>query len=567
MPAGTRAHPDQKTLNVEKALMKTVTRILAIALLSAVNLPTPYILAQDGSSRSSQRVQAAAANPVAGSGTVGQIVKWTGLTGETFTVGNSIITETKTGLIGIGTQTPASRLSVLGTIESLSGGFKFPDGTLQTTAGLGSVFRDATLIGNGTAASPLGIAPFGVGNLQLGNAAVTSQKIANGSVVRSLNGLFDDIRLEAGSNISITPSGNTLSFSVRGVLSAVAHDGTLTGDGSGSAPLGIARGGVDTEQLADLAVGESKIGGGAVTAAKIKTPASPTAGQFLSFNGVELAWQTPAGGVSVPLVLEGVSPTILSVANIGGGIGVAASGGGSTSADAADALQGQGGSSLAGNGGFGLFALGGFGSGVGNSGGAGVFALSGLGFDGARNGLAGSFLGDVEITGSFNVTSGTKNFKIDHPLDPENKYLYHAAIESSEVLNIYSGNVTADANGEAVVSLPDWFEAINKDFRYQLTVIGSFAQAIVGSKIKNNRFTIRTSAPNVEVSWQVVGVRSDAAMLKRPFKVEEEKADGERGLYLDPAAFNQPEEKQIQLARRPELIKQLRERRQTGNQR
>ena len=219
-----------------------------------------------------------------------------------------------------------------------------------------------------------------------------------------------------------------------------------------------------------------------------------------------------------------------------------------------------------GSGGSGLFALGGLAGGLGNTGGFGILALAGAGLNGARNGPAGSFLGDVEVAGSFNVSIGTKNFKIDHPLDPENKYLYHAAIESSEVLNIYSGNVTADANGEAIVSLPDWFEAINKDFRYQLTVIGSFAQAIVGSKIRNNRFTIRTSAPNVEVSWQVVGVRSDRSMLKRPFKVEEEKADAERGLYLDPAAFNQPEEKQVQLARRPELIKQLKEQRQTGNQ-
>src|SRR5678816_2790358 len=102
--------------------------------------------------------------------------------------------------------------------------------------------------------------------------------------------------------------------------------------------------------------------------------------------------------------------------------------------------------------------------------------------------------------------------------------------------SVYSGNVTTDANGEAAITLPDWFEAINKDFRYQLTVVGQFAQAIVAGKIRNNHFTIRTSSPNVEVSWQVTGVRSDVTMLKHPFKVEEDKTAAERDYYLTPEA-------------------------------
>jgi len=187
--------------------------------------------------------------------------------------------------------------------------------------------------------------------------------------------------------------------------------------------------------------------------------------------------------------------------------------------------------------------------------------LDASGLAGATGGAAGNFQGKVIINGTLNV-SGTKNFKIDHPLDPENKYLYHAAIESSEVLNVYSGNVTTDANGEAAVSLPDWFEALNKDFRYQLTVVGQFAQAIVGSRIKNNRFTVKTSTPNVDVSWQVTGVRSDQAMLKHPFKVEEDKGSAERGHYFVREAFEQPEEKSVEWARHPELMKQLKAKRE-----
>lgn len=178
--------------------------------------------------------------------------------------------------------------------------------------------------------------------------------------------------------------------------------------------------------------------------------------------------------------------------------------------------------------------------------------------NGATDGLAGSFLGDVLITGNLNVTA-TKNFKIDHPLDPENRYLVHAAIESSEVLNVYSGNVQTNTQGEATVTLPEWFEALNKDARYQLTVVGTFAQAIVAEKVKQNRFTIRTNAPNVEVSWQVTGVRSDAVMRQRPFNAEEEKPERERGHYLNPEAYGQPEERSVEWARHPEMMQRMKE--------
>jgi hypothetical protein len=152
---------------------------------------------------------------------------------------------------------------------------------------------------------------------------------------------------------------------------------------------------------------------------------------------------------------------------------------------------------------------------------------------------AGAFTGTVIVEGDFTAT-GVKAFTIDHPLDPANKILRHAAIESNEVLDMYSGNITTDANGYATVELPDYFETINKDFRYQLTVMGTFAQAIIKQKISSNQFIIQTNQPNVEVSWQVAGVRNDKQMQAHPFVAEEAKTSRQAGKYFQPALYGQP---------------------------
>jgi hypothetical protein len=145
----------------------------------------------------------------------------------------------------------------------------------------------------------------------------------------------------------------------------------------------------------------------------------------------------------------------------------------------------------------------------------------------------------VSITGTLSAT-GTKNFRIDHPLDPANKYLTHAAIESSEVLNLYSGNATLDASGEALVQLPDWFEAVNKDFRYQLTPIGAPGRDLyVAEEISGGHFKIAGGKAGGKVSWQVTGVRNDAWEKAYPMLVEADKGS-DRGHYLTPELYGQP---------------------------
>jgi len=173
--------------------------------------------------------------------------------------------------------------------------------------------------------------------------------------------------------------------------------------------------------------------------------------------------------------------------------------------------------------------------------GYGIYA--GAGTDYNDYAYAGYFSGDVYVAGTLSKSAGT--FKIDHPLDPENKYLQHSFVESPDMLNIYNGNVVTDNNGFARVELPDYFEAINMDFRYQLTVIGTFAQAIVGEEISNNQFIIRTDEPNIKVSWQVTGVRNDVWAQSHRIEVEPAKPPHEIGTYLHPEEHGQPIEKHV----------------------
>jgi len=392
--------------------------------------------------------------PVFGGGTIGRLTKWVGFTSNSF-IGDSTIFEDKFGKVGIGTDAPSSRLTVVGTIETTLGGLKFPDGSVQTTAavtGLQSVVHDDTLNGDGTNGAPLQVA-----------------------VPLTLTGTIADSAI-----ITVTNNDNfAAGFGIRA--------------NGGSSPDAFAGSGVQ----GNGGPSDSSKGG----------------------NG-----------------LEGFGGSTKT--NIGG-IGVRAGGGPADSGFAGSGVDASGGPGL----------------GAGSLSGDGIVAAPGVTLHGAASGRAGTFNGDVQINGDLDV-SGTKNFKIDHPLDPEKKYLLHAAIESSEVLNIYSGNVTTDGRGEATVTLPNWFEAINRDFRYQLTVIGAFAQAIVATEISQNTFTVRTSAPNVKVSWQVTGVRSDRVMLTHPFKAEEEKPQFERGTYVSPGAYGLPEDRGAEWARRHEPVQQ-----------
>jgi hypothetical protein len=183
----------------------------------------------------------------------------------------------------------------------------------------------------------------------------------------------------------------------------------------------------------------------------------------------------------------------------------------------------------------------------GQSSGTDGVALFGWGKSGAK---AGIFQGDVEVRGNLTVVNGNKPFKIDHPLDPQNKYLLHNAVEAPERKNVYDGLAQLDEDGAASVDLPGWFEALNGDFRYQLTAVGGAAPNLhVAEEVSGNRFKIAGGEGGMKVCWQVTGSRKDPWAAANPFEIEQEKPQEERGRYLQPDLYGAPEEQSVMRAR------------------
>ena len=354
------------------------------------------------------------------------------------------------------------------------------------------------------------------GKIGIGTSLPTSQL--------TVNGVIEMIGAEGG----IKFADGTLQTTAG--LATVSRDGTLKGNGTPTSRLGL---------QVPLVLSSS------ASSSEVLTVANGAQNGFgmRVFGGPEGVAVRATGG--------------------SGGLGVEATGGQKDGGISGDGIRAFGGISNGGNGGTGVIARGGGATSNDqnptNRAGHGIEAFGGFAFTPSMRGLAGKFNGDVQVTGVLAKAGGS--FKIDHPLDPENKYLSHSFVESPDMKNIYDGNVTTDENGEATVMLPDYFEALNSDFRYQLTVIGTFAQVIVAEEIKDNRFTIKTSAPGVKVSWQVTGIRQDAWANQNRIKVEESKTEKERGFFLHPEALGKDEERGVEWANRPEFMREMKQRR------
>ena len=607
--------PEQRRvllLSVPYALKASDSETLGGLPASAFMLAAPGASAA-GSSSGATNVSAPAALPptsLGGSGTLDYLPIWTG----TNSVGNSILFQSGTGgsaKIGINTTTPAATLDVKGSI-TFHGPLNFPAiNTANATSGSNSQSETmvASSYNSGTSAGvnqkfrwqaePVGnntINASGSLNLLFGSGSATPDETgltiaSNGQITFASGQAFPG----AGTVASVGLSAPSSDFTVSG--------GPVTGKGTLALKWKVA----PTAAATPNAIAKRNTSGG-FSSTYLETgfiSAFPSAASTYAVYGSETSGDSQGQGVIglskagigvfgrgvYGLRGEGVTYGVFGMAqangfgvvgdaNNGGGYGVVgeAGGGGSVGVygigydigDFGVVGQANGASSsvgVRGTGNNGATAMEGVTDGSGtalyvqsmagpainaytSSGGTGILAS-------VASGYAGWFNGNVNIDGNLSKSGGS--FKIDHPLDPANKYLYHSFVESPDMMNIYNGNVTTDGRGDAVVSLPDWFETLNRDFRYQLTVIGQFAQAIVSEEIAAGRFTIKTDKPNVKVSWQVTGIRQDAWAKAHPIPVEEVKPEAERGSYLHPELYGAPEEKGVLWAKFPQATKQWKE--------
>lgn len=151
-----------------------------------------------------------------------------------------------------------------------------------------------------TSRTPLTSSAYSLNSRTVADNSITSSKIASSQVVKSINNLEDNVTISAGSNINITPSGNSLTISC-----PTAKGGTITGVAVGQGLSGGGNSGIVTLSVANSGITTPLIANGAITAPLIATG---------TVDGTKL---------SVPLFLNAsTSNYIVAASNYGSGDGI-----------------------------------------------------------------------------------------------------------------------------------------------------------------------------------------------------------------------------------------------------
>jgi hypothetical protein len=408
------------------------------------------------------------------------------------------------GKVGIGTTAPGQKLSVIGTIESTSGGFKFPDGSTQASAATGGGVT-------GVNASAGITGSIGSGLLTLTGDTTYLQKRVTGTCA---TGSAMAVIGADGSVSCNTVSGGggslTLPFSGTGADSPPTTQGVVRVTDTTNGPANPQTGGPPDPNTIPAALLGLATGTG-ITAGVVGKATGPDGVGVVALNtstvGDEvptmISWNQATSGKATLFAGLASSP---DARGIDLGFAVTPSRGFIQAKVGPDANQTT------------------------------VFFVDGGGTITTNGGI--NAVGTIHSNTGF--SGPVKTFKIDDPIAPADKWLYHTSIESPDMMNVYNGVIALDARGQAWVQLPEYFEALNKDFRYQLTAIGAPGPNLfIAKEIAGNRFRIAGGKPNAKVSWQVTGIRHDAWANAHRTPVEQEKSAEERGTYLVPELFGQ----------------------------
>ncbi len=447
-----------------------------------------------------------AVGTITGEGTVGRVAKFTGAN----SIGNSTITESA-GKVGIGTAAPAQSIHVVGTGSRLR---------LQSTGG--TALTTTEYVTNGR-----------VWQSGAGGSTVTSG-VANKFFVFDQTANQYRMVFDAAGNVGVGTTTPTAKLTVNGGIQILgAANGIKFADGSiqTKATAGTINGTGTANRLAKF-TGPTSFGNSTIT---------ESAGKVGIGTAAPASLLTVIGNTTVPVVQatnNSTNATSSAIRGVGGsGYGV----------------RGEYSSGTTGAGVYGFTTV---------TDGNGILAEANNGIEAfaiwgkSTNGEAGHFTGKVVVNGDLDVlgtiSKDAGSFKIDHPLDPSNKYLYHSFVESPDMMNIYNGNVTLDPRGAATITMPQWFSALNREFRYQLTAVGAPGPNLyIAEEMKGNRFRIAGGTPGMKVSWQVTGIRKDAYAEAHRIPVEQDKPERERGSFLHPELHGQSKEKSFERARYP----------------
>ncbi len=384
----------------------------------------------------------------------------------------------------------------------------------QSTTGLGGYFTSAN-------SSAIGA------QVNNGSPSISATNTGTGRGVVGQSDVSDGVQGLSTSGTGVSGSSGGSNAGVYG--SSVGGRGTYGVSTNGEGAYGYSTANNKGGVLGENSNGFGVIGNGYTGVSGIGTDGdgvrgattNGNGGSFASTNGVA-GYFTSTNGIAILGILNNDNQSITGINN-GAGLGVA-------------------GESVGG--------LGGYFSGVNGveglaTGTSAVASVEGLNpSTNCSTCWSGYFQSNVNVDGTLYANS--KAFKIDDPLDPANKYLIHTSVESPDMLDIYRGHVTLDAQGTAWVQMPDYFQALNMDFDYQLTPVGaSQPNLYVAQEIKDNKFQIGGGVPGAKVSWQVTGVRHDPYADTYRTPVEQQKTPQEQGLYMHPELYNQPPSKAV----------------------